>query len=269
KIFGAQEKADDNHKMGHKDAGDIPNRPPVLCPGCPHRGVYYVLNKLKLRVTGDIGCYTLGALPPLQALDTTVCMGASIGTAFGMELGRGREFARNLVAVIGDSTFIHSGITGLIDMVYNGSTGTVIILDNSTTGMTGHQHHPATGFTLKGQPAPALDLEALVKALGVKRVVTVDSFALKELEDIIRAETKSEELSVIIAKRPCALLDKKNKGIPYHCETGACINCRLCLKLGCPAIEKTKDGIRINDTLCSGCGLCAQVCRRGAIKREE
>ena len=269
KLLGTKGETGSKQPADKGAQEDIPLRPPVLCPGCPHRGVFYVLNKLKLRVTGDIGCYTLGVLPPLQSIDTCVCMGASIGMAFGMELGRGREFARNLVAVIGDSTFIHSGITGLIDMVYNGSTGTVIILDNSTTGMTGHQDHPATGCTLKGKKAPMLNLEALVKALGVKRVTVVDPFDLKELENAVRTEIRAEEPSVIISRRPCALLDKNKECISYHCDAELCINCRLCLRMGCPAIENIKDGIRINNTLCSGCGLCAQVCRPGAIKREE
>ena len=191
---------------------EIPVRPPVMCAGCPHRGVFYVLKKLKLTVTGDIGCYTLGALQPLESVDTCVCMGASVGMAHGMEKARGRDAARKTVAVIGDSTFIHSGITGLIDIVYNKGTSTVVILDNSITGMTGHQHNPATGFTIKGEPTRQVDLVKLCQAVGVDRVRICDPFDLEEMERIIREETAAEEPSVIIAQRPCALLNKKFKG---------------------------------------------------------
>ena len=249
------------------DPGTLPQRPPVMCPGCPHRGVYYVLKKLGIAATGDIGCYTLGAMPPLQGIDTCICMGASIGCAMGMEKARGKEFAKKLVAVIGDSTFFHSGITGLVDMVYNGGTSTVMILDNSTTGMTGHQDHPATGKTIKGDIAYAIDIPALVKSIGVKNVRIVDPFDLPALEQILKEETQREELSVIIAKRPCALLDKKNVSPPYHIND-QCKTCGMCLKLGCPAIEKTADGMAINASLCNGCGLCAKVCAFGAIERQ-
>jgi indolepyruvate ferredoxin oxidoreductase alpha subunit len=243
----------------------LPARPPVLCPGCPHRGVYYVMNRLKLHVAGDIGCYTLGALPPLNSVDACICMGASIGMAMGMEKARGKEFAKKLVAVIGDSTFIHSGITGLIDVVYNKGISTVAILDNSTTGMTGHQDHPATGRTLKGEPAPVLDLVALVKAIGVQHVQVVDPFDLKTAEKVLREETAREEPSVIIFQRPCALLKKKT-GTPCHVDRDACKMCGLCLNLGCPAIEKKENSVEIDPTLCNGCGLCQSVCRFNAIK---
>ncbi len=247
------------------DPGAMPMRPPVMCPGCPHRAVYYMLNKLGISATGDIGCYTLGALPPLQGIDACVCMGASIGMAMGLEKARGKDFSRKLVAVIGDSTFFHSGITGLVDMVYNGATSTVMILDNSTTGMTGHQDHPATGKNIKGDIAHAIDIPALVKSLGVKNVRVVDPFDLKELEKILIEETAREELSVIITKRPCVLLEKKNTVLPYMI-TDQCKKCGKCMKLGCPAIEKTDSGYRIEETQCNGCGLCTGVCAFGAIR---
>lgn len=246
--------------------GELPQRPPVMCPGCPHRAVFYMLKKLKLTATGDIGCYTLGALPPHQSIDACVCMGASIGMAMGMEKARGKEFARKLVAVIGDSTFFHSGLTGLVDMVYNGATSTVLILDNSTTGMTGHQDHPATGKTIKGDIAHAIDIPALVGAIGVKHVRTVDPFDLKELEQALREETARAELSVIIAKRPCALLDKKYVTAPYAI-TDKCKTCGVCLKLGCPAIVKADEGMRIDASVCTGCGLCPGVCAFDAIEK--
>lgn len=244
----------------------LPGRPPVLCPGCPHRGMYYVINKLKLHAAGDIGCYTLGALPPLGGIDTCVCMGASIGMAHGIEKARGKEFAKKWVGIIGDSTFIHSGITGLIDIVYNKGISTVIILDNSTTGMTGHQDNPATGRTIKGEPAPVLNLVELSKAIGIKNVSVVDPFDLKEVETVLKEETNKEEPSVIIASRPCALLSKK-KELAYKISD-ACVQCGLCLRLGCPSIEEQDGKIIINDALCNGCGLCTRVCRSSAIVRE-
>ncbi len=244
--------------------GNIPARPPIMCPGCPHRGVYYILSKNKYIVCGDIGCYTLGALAPLATIDTVLCMGASISMAGGMEKARGHEFAKKLVAVIGDSTFLHSGITGLLNLKYNGSTSTVMILDNSTTGMTGHQDNPATGKDAKGNPAPAVDIEALVRSLGIERVKTVDPFDVKLMEKTIKEETACGELSVIISKRPCALIDKTKK--PLYMETDKCRNCGACMKLGCPAILKLKEGIKIVSTMCAGCGLCSKVCPFGAIE---
>lgn len=243
---------------------DLPVRPPVMCAGCPHRGVFYILNKLKLTVSADIGCYTLGAQPPLAAVDTVVCMGASVGIAHGFEKARGREQSNKTVAVIGDSTFIHSGITGLINAVYNKSNITLIILDNSTTGMTGHQQHPATGLTLKQEPAKILDIVALCKTVGCDSVRVTDSYDLGDLEKIIKEETARDGVSVIVAKRPCALLDRN---YPPACTVEDCRRCGMCFRLGCPAIEKqADDSAKINAALCVGCGLCAKVCRFGAIK---
>ena len=247
------------------DPGALPQRPPVMCPGCPHRAVFYTMKKLGLTAMGDIGCYTLGALPPLVGIDACVCMGASIGMAMGMEKARGKEFAKKLVAVIGDSTFFHSGITGLIDMFYNGGTSTVVILDNATTGMTGHQDHPATGKNAKGDIACTVDIVKLVEAVGVKHVRVVDPFDLPALEQALKEETQREELSVIITRRPCVLLDKKYV-LPAYTITDKCKNCGVCLKLGCPAIRKTEEGMTIDDTLCTGCGLCPGVCKFGAIE---
>lgn len=250
-------------------AENLPMRPPVLCPGCPHRAAYYVIKKLKLHIMGDIGCYTLGALPPLETVDACVCMGASIGMAHGVAKARGKDFAKKTVAVIGDSTFIHSGITGLIDIVYNNGIATVIILDNSTTAMTGHQDHPATGRTIKGEPAPVLNLVELVKAVGIKNVRVVDPFDLEGSERILREETQKEEPSVIIFKRPCALLDKTFE-TPLKIDSSACRRCGLCLRLGCPAIENKDEGrITINYALCNGCGLCERVCKFNAIRRAD
>ena len=242
----------------------IPMRPPVLCPGCPHRGLYHVLNKLKLTVCADIGCYTLGALPPLNAVDTCVCMGASIGMAHGMEKARGGEQAKKTVAVIGDSTFCHSGLTGMLNMAYNHSVGTLIIADNSITGMTGHQNNPANGFDLRGNPAPRLDLVKLCDAMGIRNVRIVDPFDLKALESALKEETAREELSVIIAQRPCALIVKQ-PGKPYYSDPEKCTNCKMCMKIGCPAILSIEKGVRVDETQCVGCGLCASVCRFGAL----
>lgn len=246
---------------------EIPVRPPVMCAGCPHRGVFYVLKKLKLTVTGDIGCYTLGALQPLESVDTCVCMGASVGMAHGMEKARGQDAARKTVAVIGDSTFIHSGITGLIDIVYNKGTSTVVILDNSITGMTGHQHNPATGFTIKGEPTRQVDLVKLCQAVGVDRVRVCDPFDLEGMERIIREETAAEEPSVIIAQRPCALL----KHVKFHgalsINTDRCTKCRMCMRLGCPAIVDRGTHIEVDSALCVGCDLCTKVCRFNAFER--
>lgn len=247
------------------DPGTLPQRPPVMCPGCPHRAVFYAIKKLGLTATGDIGCYTLGALPPLTGIDTCVCMGASIGTAMGMEKARGSAFARKLVAVIGDSTFFHSGITGLVDMVYNGATSTVIILDNSTTGMTGHQQHPGTGKNIKGDIACAVDIPTLIQALGVKNIRIIDPFDVKAIEQVLKEETAREELSVVIAKRPCVLLNKKSSEA-VCVITDKCKKCGVCMKLGCPAIVKAESGMRIDASLCTACGLCAGVCAFGAIE---
>lgn len=249
------------------ETGKLPMRPPVLCPGCPHRAVYYMFNKLKLTAMGDIGCYTLGAGVPLSAIDTTLCMGASIGMAHGMEKARGNDYVRKLVSVIGDSTFMHSGITGLTNMVYNGATSTVLILDNSTTGMTGHQDHPATGKNAQGEPAPAVDIPKLVETLGVKHVRVVDPFDLPALEAILREETQREELSVVITKRPCVLIDRSAVKEAFAVSE-ECRNCGACLKLGCPAIVKGEKAVQIDASLCIGCGLCADICPFHAIGGE-
>ena len=249
-------------------AAQVPARPPILCPGCPHRSVYAVLNKLKIHAAGDIGCYTLGAVAPLSVIDTTICMGASISTLHGMEKAKGREYIKNWVAVIGDSTFMHTGINSLMNMVYNQAAGTVVILDNSTTGMTGHQDHAATGKTLKGQVVPAINIYGLCKSLGIEHVCEVDAFNQAELERIIKEEVARDAVSVIITKAPCALL----KGIkfPNKCRPlpDKCKKCGACLRPGCPALTKNEDGlISIDETMCNGCGLCMQLCKFDAIEQ--
>lgn len=244
----------------------IPVRPPTLCPGCPHRGVYYVLNKLNLLVTGDIGCYTLGALPPLSAMDTCVCMGASVGMAHGMEKAIGKDFSKKVVAVIGDSTFIHSGITGLIDIVYNKGTSTVIILDNSTTGMTGHQDHPATGFTIKKEPTYVLDLETLVRAIGVEDVEVVDPYKVDDVERAVKKAIGSDRPSVIICRKPCILLDKNRTYKPFYIDNDTCIECGMCMEIGCPAIRNDQGFYNIDVALCNGCGFCSNICPTQSIK---
>lgn len=246
----------------------VPARPPILCPGCPHRSVYSVLNKLKIHAAGDIGCYTLGAVAPLNVVDTTICMGASISSLHGMEKACGKDYVRNWVAVIGDSTFLHTGVNSLMNMVYNKSTGTVMILDNSTTGMTGHQDHAATGKTLKGEPTYAINIYGLCKSLGIEHVYEVNAFDLAELEAVIRRETAREEVSVIITKSPCVLL--KGVTFPNKCVTvpDKCVKCGACLRPGCPALTRQEDGtIVINETMCNGCGLCMQLCKFGAIEK--
>ena len=228
----------------------IPVRPPVMCAGCPHRGTFYVLKKLGLTVSGDIGCYTLGAAAPLASVDTTICMGASVSAALGMAKARGTEFNKKLVSVIGDSTFMHSGITGLVDIVYNKGANTVIILDNSITGMTGHQDNPTTGKTIRGEATKQVDLIKLCKAVGIEHVTVCDPFDVKSFEKVVSEEVKRDEPSVIIAQRPCALL----KGVKYtgRCEIGEkCKKCKMCLKLGCPAITTDGENIKIDVTQCT------------------
>ncbi len=248
------------------EAAQVPNRPPILCPGCPHRSVYTVLNKLKIHAAGDIGCYTLGAVPPLNVIDTTVCMGASISTLHGMEKAKGKEFIKNWVAVIGDSTFMHTGINSLMNMVYNQGTGTVMILDNSTTGMTGHQDHAATGRTLQGDTVPAINIMELCKAIGIKNVTEINAFDMTGLEKLVKESTAKDEISVIITKSPCVLLNKAPVTVKCAVFSDACKKCGMCLKPGCPAITKKPDGIPfIDETMCNGCGLCMQMCKFGAI----
>lgn len=246
----------------------LPVRSPVMCPGCPHRGAFYTLKKLGLTVCGDIGCYTLGGTHPLSSVDTTVCMGASIGMAHGMVKVRGNDFAKKSVAVIGDSTFIHSGITGLIDVVYNKGVSTVLILDNSTTGMTGHQDNPTTGKTIRGEIAPIVNIELLCKAIGINRVRTVDPCDLDEFEKAVSEEIQSEEVSVIVAKRPCALL--KTTKLSGRCIiTDQCKNCKKCMGIGCPAISIKNGKVTIDGSMCVGCELCAKVCPFKAITKED
>ena len=243
----------------------IPPRPPVMCAGCPHRGLYYVLSKLKLTVIGDIGCYTLGAAAPLNAVDSVICMGASVSGIHGFnKAGNGTE--GKTVAVIGDSTFMHSGMTGLVNISYNDSNSTVIILDNSITGMTGHQQNPTTGFNLKGDPAAKVDLEALCRALGIRRVRVVDPYDLAQCETALREELAANEASVIISRRPCALLKYVKHKKPLTVDTEHCVGCKLCMKVGCPAISITGGKARIDATLCTGCGVCSQLCKRGALQ---
>lgn len=253
-------------KLDIKAPAEAPGRPPILCPGCPHRSVFYVLSKLKMHAAGDIGCYTLGAVAPLSVIDTTMCMGSSISTLHGMEKAKGKEYIKNWVAVIGDSTFLHTGVNSLMNMVYNNATGTVIIMDNSTTGMTGHQDHAATGKTLQGDPTYAISIPGLCRAMGVKNVYEINAFDLPLLEKTIKEETARDEVSVIITKTPCVLLDKRKKPL-YIAHEDKCKKCGMCMKPGCPAMTKNADGtIHIDDTMCTGCGLCESLCKFGAIE---
>ncbi len=257
--------------LGEKNEYDVfdenvPVRPPVMCAGCPHRGVFYTLKKLGVMVSGDIGCYTLGAAAPLQAMDSTVCMGASISGLHGFNKARKGEFEDKSVAVIGDSTFIHSGITGLINIAYNESNSTVIILDNSITGMTGHQNNPANGMNIHGDPANAVNLEALVKAVGINRVTVVDPGNLAEVESVLRTELAVKEPSVIITRKPCALLKTVKHNPPFKINADKCKSCKMCMKIGCPAISMTTGKAQIDPTLCVGCKLCEQMCKFGAIE---
>ena len=249
-----------------KEQAAAPGRPPILCPGCPHRSVFYVLNKLKMHAAGDIGCYTLGAVAPLSVIDTTMCMGSSISTLHGMEKAKGKEYIKDWVAVIGDSTFMHTGVNSLMNMVYNKATGTVIILDNSTTGMTGHQDHAATGKTLQGDPTYAISIPGICRAMGIENVYEINAFDIALLEKTIKEETAKDEISVIITKTPCVLLDKRKKPL-YIAHADKCKKCGMCMKPGCPAMTRNADGtIRIDDTMCTGCGLCETLCKFDAIE---
>jgi indolepyruvate ferredoxin oxidoreductase alpha subunit len=267
--------------LGAESAGQfglstqVPGRPPVMCAGCPHRGVFYTLNKMKLAVMGDIGCYTLGAIAPLEGMDSCICMGASIGTALGMEKARGLDFADKVVAVIGDSTFVHSGITALVDVVYNRGTSTVLILDNDTTAMTGHQDHPATGLTIRREPTARLDLETLVRAIGVRHVQVVDPLNLEQLQNALKKELQRREPSVIICKRPCVLIPNPPSSKKYYIDQDVCNGCSVCIRLGCTGLVYVDSQVKserkaiINENTCVNCGLCAQVCKFDAIKAVE
>ena len=242
----------------------IPGRPPVMCAGCPHRGLFYTLKKNKVNVIGDIGCYTLGAVAPLSAVDSVLCMGASVSGLHGFNK-LSEENAQKSVAVIGDSTFMHSGITGLVNIAYNESDSTVIILDNSITGMTGHQQNPTTGFNLKGDPCTKIDLEALCKSVGIRRVRVVDPYDLKDCDTALKEELAAKEPSVIISRRPCALLKYVKHPGPISCDKDKCIGCKSCMKIGCPAISIVDGKAVVDSTLCTGCGVCSQLCPKDAL----
>ena len=251
---------------GSKVDDAIPPRPPVMCAGCPHRSLFYTLAKNKITALGDIGCYTLGAVPPLGALDTTICMGASVSGLHGFTKAQGGAADAKTVAVIGDSTFMHSGVTGLINIAYNESNATVIIVDNSITGMTGHQQNPTTGFNLKGDPCTKIDLETLCRAVGIRRVRVVDPYDLKQTESAILEELSVSEPSVIISRRPCALLKYVKHNKPVTVDSDKCRSCKLCMKIGCPAISMAGGKAVIDNTLCTGCGVCTQLCHFDALK---
>lgn len=255
-------------KLNLEPEPDIPPRPPILCPGCPHRATFYAIKKARLHAAGDIGCYTLGALAPLSVVDTTVCMGSSISTLHGMEKAKGHDYVKNWVAVIGDSTFMHTGVNSIINMFYNQSHATVVILDNRTTGMTGHQDHPATGKTLSGEIVPAVDFTQLLHGIGIENVRQINPFDQEEMVKALKEETQRDALSVIIARAPCALL--KDQVFPYRVETISekCVHCGACLQPGCPALTKNADGsVSIDQTMCNGCGLCASLCRFDALRQ--
>ena len=244
----------------------IPVRPPIMCAGCPHRGMFYALNKLKVTVFGDIGCYTLGSVAPLSAMDVTLCMGASFSGLHGWNKAGGAENEKRSVAVIGDSTFMHSGMTGLATIAYNQSNSTVIVLDNSITGMTGHQQNPSTGKNLYGEPAGRVDLEALARAMGINRVRVVDPYNIAECEAAVREELAAEEPSLIISRRPCALLKEVKHNPPIKVDEAKCKSCKMCMKIGCPAIAMKDGKAKIDVTLCVGCGVCSQMCKFDALK---
>ncbi len=244
---------------------NIPVRPPVMCPGCPHRGLFYVLSKNKLTVMGDIGCYTLGSAAPLAAIDTALCMGASISSLHGYNKALGKDSEKKTVAVIGDSTFMHSGMTGLVDIAYNRSNSTVLILDNSITGMTGHQQNPATGLDIHGDPAGQIDIEAFCHAIGIRDVKVVDPYDLKATEAAIKDSLAKEEPSVVISRRPCVLLKTVKRQPQLKVDTEKCIGCKSCMRIGCPAISMKNGKAEIDPTLCVGCNVCSQLCKLGAL----
>ena len=253
-------------ETGAKLSEAIPPRPPVMCAGCPHRGLFYTLKKNKITVLGDIGCYTLGAVAPLAAVDSVICMGASVSGLHGFSKAQQGAMDGNTVAVIGDSTFMHSGITGLVNMAYNESNATVIIVDNSITGMTGHQQNPTTGFNLKGDPCAKIDLETLCKAVGIRRVRVIDPYDLKECDTVIKEELAANEPSVIISRRPCALLKYVKHNKPLSVDADKCVGCKACMKIGCPAISIVDGKAKVDETLCVGCSVCEQLCKFNALK---
>jgi len=275
-VAGVMEAIDETSATGASEG--LPSRPPNMCPGCPHRGVFFALKQLKAYVTGDIGCYTLGFMPPLSAMDTCICMGASIGMATGVAKVIPEEEKKKVVAVIGDSTFLHTGINGLMDMVYNGSTATVIILDNRITAMTGRQDNPASGFTLMNEPAKRIDLPLLCRALGAGSVRVVNPFDLDETKRVIKEEMNRPETSVIITEKPCVLIKREGvfeKGDVLLVDEESCAGCRACLAIGCPAIEwrsamsgDKKGKAFIDPFLCTGCDICRQLCKFGSIGRK-
>ena len=253
----------------HIDSLELPGRPPIMCAGCPHRGLFYVLSKNKYTVIGDIGCYTLGSAQPLNAVDMVLCMGASVSGIHGFNKIRGEETEKKTVAVIGDSTFMHSGMTGLANIAYNGSNSTVIIVDNSITGMTGHQNNPTNGYNIKGDPATKIDLESLCHALGIEHVSVVDPYHIRETEAVIRREVAFDGPSVIISRRPCALLKSVKPQPPLHTDADKCKNCKACMRIGCPAISLKEGRPVIDATQCTGCGVCSELCAFGAISGGE
>ena len=256
-------------EIGPKLDAAIPPRPPVMCAGCPHRGLFYTLKKNKLTVLGDIGCYTLGAVAPLAAVDSVICMGASVSGLHGFSKSQQGAMDNKTVAVIGDSTFMHSGITGLVNMAYNESNATVIIVDNSITGMTGHQQNPTTGFNLKGDPCAKIDLETLCHAVGIQRVRVIDPYDLQQCDEVIKEELAANEPSVIISRRPCALLKYVKHKAPLTVKEDKCIGCKACMKIGCPAISIINGKAKVDATQCVGCGVCEQLCKVGALGAKE